>query len=466
MKKIKDIIDVDLDIEIKGVVDDSREVKDGYLFVATNGFNVDHFDYIEDAINNGAVFVICDREIYYDVPYFVVEADVDINDFYIECCCKFFDVDLEKFKFIGITGTDGKTTTANIIYQLLEDCAYIGTNGVIINNQKHCISNTTPCVSELYMTLKKIQDSKCKFVSMEVSSEALLHNRVNNIFFERIGYTNITEDHLNIHGTVEEYRNSKFKLLNHMSDNSRVFINGDDDNCLLLKNEFFCKYGFGNNNDYVIKNVKITSNFVKFDIVDKSNFCYEICSPLYGKYNIYNVTLAFLICLSLGINYEVLYNKIKNLDVIEGRCEFLNFGQTYNIVLDYAHTYNSISNILNTFSHYKNIIVVTGAAGGREKEKRSKIGKLILDKSSIAIFTMDDPRNESVDDIIDDLIGEDTRFCYRINNRKDAIYKAFELADDDSIVLIIGKGRDNYMAIGDKKIEYCDYEVIKNYFEK
>lgn len=464
MKNIKEIIDVDLDIEINGIVDDSREVKEGYLFVATKGFYVDHFDYIGDAINNGAVFIVCDREIEFDIPYFLVDSD--INDFYIKCCCKFYDVNLNSLKFIGITGTDGKTTTSQIIHQLLNDCAYIGTNGVIIDNNKYSISNTTPCVSELYMILKKIQDSKCKFISMEVSSEALLHNRINNIFFERIGYTNITEDHLNIHGTIEEYRNSKFKLINHINNNSKVFINGDDDNCLMLENNNCCKYGFGYNNDYIIQNVNTMSNFVKFDIISRCGDCYRICSPLYGKYNIYNVTLAFLICLSLGVDYEVLYNRIKNLKVIDGRCEFLNFGQSYDIVLDYAHTYNSILNLLNTFSHYKNIIVVTGAAGGREKEKRSKIGKLILDKSSVAIFTMDDPRNESVDDIIDDLIGGDTRFCYRINDRKDAIFKAFELATEDSIVLIIGKGRDNYMAIGDKKVDYCDYDVIKNYFKK
>ena len=300
---------------------------------------------------------------------------------------------------------------------------------------------------------------------MEVSSEALLHNRISDIFFERVGYTNITGDHLNIHKTFEEYRNVKFKLLNFSSEKSIVFINGDDNNCLLLECKHICKYGFDDVNDYVIKNVNYLSNYITFELVDKINdITYYIKSPLIGIHNVYNVVLAFLICLSLGYSHENLINKIQNIKTIDGRCEILDFGQNYTIVLDYAHTYNGISNILDTFSNYKSIIVVTGAAGGREREKREKIGKLILDKSTVAIFTMDDPRDENVNSIIDDMVGNDLRKYYRIIDREVAIKKAFDLADENSVVLILGKGRDKYMYVKDKKIDYCDYDVIKNYF--
>jgi len=463
MKKIRDILDFDSDIEITGIVDDSRNVKDGYLFVATKGYNVDHYDYIDDAINNGAVFVICDREINFNIPHYVVNGN--INLFYIECCKKYYDIDLDNISFIGITGTDGKTTTAQLISQLIDDCAYIGTNGVIINGKKYDVSNTTPCISELYLNISRVIKSNCKYIAMEVSSEALLHDRINNILFDRIGYTNITGDHLNIHKTFEEYIDVKFKFVNYGSKDSFVYINGDDNNCMLLDCKDVCKYGFSDNNDYVIKNVKYLYNCVKYELVDKiNNTKYNIKSPLMGTYNIYNVTLAFIIALSLGYDSNVLIKRVESVKQIEGRCEILDFGQEYTIVLDYAHTYNGIRCILDTFSNFKNIIVVTGAAGGREKEKRRKIGKLILDKTSIAIFTTDDPRYEDVNSIIDDMVGDDKRKYYRIIDRRIAIETAFSLANSDSVVLILGKGRDRYMYVENKKIEYCDYDVIKNFF--
>ena len=178
------------------------------------------------------------------------------------------------------------------------------------------------------------------------------------------------------------------------------------------------------------------------------------------------MALAFIICLKKGVGADKLIEKIRHLNCVNGRGEELNFGQDFTIVLDYAHTYNAIKNILDVYrSLYKKMIVVTGAAGGREKEKRAKIGALVLDVCDIAIFTMDDPRYEDVGEIIDDLLSSTSGTNYlRINDRVLAIKKAFCLADKDTVVLILGKGRDNYMAIEDKKIKYSDYEVIRDYF--
>lgn len=460
MKKICDLIEkVNLDIDILGLTDDSRKVKDGYLFVATKGFNEDHYLYIDDAIKRGAVFVVSDREIYKkDFPHFIVEKN--INDFYIECCRKFYDIDLKEFKFLGITGTDGKTTTASIIQQLL-GWAYIGTNGVLVNNQEFVTDNTTPVVEELYRCLHLIKENGCKNVVMEVSSEALLHKRLKGFNFEAVGFTNITEDHLNVHKTLENYRNCKFSLVDYLKDEGKCFINGDCENCQLLKCKNLVTYGFDISNDYVISNVKEMSNFVKFTIEYK-NGSYEIESPLLGNYNVYNVTLAFLICLSTGIKAEELIKRIKELKPIKGRREYLDFGQDFTLILDYAHTYNGIKNLVESCKNYKNIIVVTGAAGGREKEKRRLIGKFLLENANMTIFTMDDPRFESVDEIIDDMLQDTNKTNFlRIVDRKKAIEKAFLLADKNTVVLVIGKGRDNYMAIEDKKVAYSDYEVIK-----
>lgn len=464
MKNIKDLINCDYDFLVSGITDDSRKVKSGYLFVATKGFNVDHFDYISDAVKNGAICVVSDRKASCDVPNIISE---NINDLFPKLCSKFYDVLPSEFNLIGITGTDGKTTTTTIVQRLISLCkkiACIGTNGMFIDDEILNTNNTTPCVEELYSDLKYVKDNKCKNIVMEVSSEALLHNRLKDFKFDIVGFTNITEDHLNVHKTIENYRNCKFKLLDLVSDNGFIVANGDDSNCRLINKDNLITFGVNRYNDYIISDVNEVDGFVNFTLW-KKDIKYEISSPLCGKYNVYNVSMAFIICLLSGIDSDLIIENIKLLKPINGRREHLNFGQRYEIILDYAHTYNGIKSLVESFNKNK-IIVVTGAAGGREKEKRRKIGSYLLNNCDTCIFTMDDPRYESVDEIIDQMVGKSKKKYYRVIDRKDAIYKAFELADNDSVILIIGKGRDNYMAIDDKKIPYCDYDVVENYFKK
>lgn len=458
--KLNKLIETELNIEVKGVVDDSRLVKEGYVFVATKGFNVDHYDYIKDAVDKGAVFVVADREVNDSIPHIIVD---NIDAYYKELCLKFYDINLDDFNFIGITGTDGKTTTATIVSRLIKNCAYIGTNGLTINGETTSTSNTTPCISELYENFRKIKDAGVKTIVMEVSSEALLHNRVDNIKFDIVGFTNITGDHLSIHGGFENYVNCKMKLLDLVKENGYVVFNGDDVNLQKINCKNMYSFGKGNVN-YKIKNIDYDKDNVLIDLVydDKE---YTITSPLKGEYNVYNVVMAFIISLLYGGDSFELINSIKNLTPIYGRCERLDFGQDYEIILDYAHTINGIDSILNAFQGAGRIITLTGAAGGRDHDKRPIIGNIVMEKSDISIFTMDDPRNESVDSIIDELVG-DRKDYIRIIDREEAINYALSIASKGDIVLILGKGRDNYMAIGDKKVKYCDYDVIKKYFEK
>ena len=458
--KLRELIDYDLDIDIKGIVDDSRLVKKDYIFVATKGFNVDHYDHIKDAINNGAVFIVADREININIPHIIVD---NIDEYYKKLCLKFYDIDLNDFSFIGITGTDGKTTTATIINRLISNSAYIGTNGLTINGETISTSNTTPCISELYSDLRKVKDAGIKTVVMEVSSEALLHDRVDNIKFDIIGFTNITGDHLNVHGSFENYKKCKMKLLDLIKDNSYVVINGDDVNLQNIKCQNM--YSFGKNSvNFTIKNISYVNKNVLIGLKYK-DIEYSITSPLLGEYNVYNVVMAFIISLLYGVDSKELISNIKKLTPISGRCEVLDFGQDYTIILDYAHTINGIENILDTFKNYNRIITVTGCAGGRDHEKRPVIGNMVISKSDISIFTMDDPRWEDVDDIIDEMVGNNLDYI-RIIDREEAINYALSIASIGDVVLILGKGRDNYMAIGDKKVKYNDYEVIKRYFEK
>lgn len=461
MKNIRDLLNVNYDIEVSGLTDDSRLVRDNYIFVATKGYNVDHYDYVDDAINNGCSFIISDRDIEKDFPHIIVE---NINDYYIELCKKFYNVNPFDFKLIGVTGTDGKTTTTSIIKEIIGDIAYLGTNGLEVFDKKFNTNNTTPCINELYHDLSIVKENNCQSIAMEVSSEALLHDRVKGFLYDIVCFTNITGDHIEIHGSFDNYVKSKMKLLDLVKSDGYVIVNGDDKYLNKIKHSNLVKFGFNSDNDCIIEDVKYLKRFTNISINYRGKSI-KIKSPFIGEYNVYNVIMAFLVCHHYGMDDEIIIDRIKDLNFVDGRCEFLDFGQKYDVVLDYAHTINGISSILKTFSNYEDIIVVSGSAGGRDREKRQIIGKIILENSDTAIFTMDDPRYEDVDDIIDQMVG-DCKDYFRIVDREDAIKYALSIARPGSVVLILGKGRDNYMAIKDKKIHYSDYEVISNYFFK
>ena len=212
------------------------------------------------------------------------------------------------------------------------------------------------------------------------------------------------------------------------------------------------------------------------EFLDKTNITfkykgenYEVVSPLLGEFNAYNLAAAMMALLALGFDIKKIISRISEIKVPSGRCEFLNYGQNYHIILDYAHTtdaFNSIYKLLNKVKQGR-VITVTGSAGGREHEKRPSMGKTVLDNSDYVIFTMDDPRNEDVNSIIDDLVSTSDKTNYeRVIDRKEAIAKAFSIAQPNDIVLIAGKACDNYMALGDEYVPYCDLDVINSYFNK
>ena len=230
MKKVSDLLPCSYDIIVNGITDDSRDVKKGFLFVATKGFHVDHFDYIEDAIKRGCSFIVCDRKLEKNFPHYVVD---NLFDVYIELCKKYYQIDSSFFHLIGVTGTDGKTTTTTIIKEIIEDCAYLGTNGLMVSDKNYDTHNTTPCIPELYHDFSIIKKNHCENISMEVSSEALLHNIIYGLKYDIIGFTNITGDHLNIHKTFENYVDCKLSLLNYLKEDGYVVVNGDDP---ILKN--------------------------------------------------------------------------------------------------------------------------------------------------------------------------------------------------------------------------------------
>lgn len=468
MKKLCELIECEYDTLIHDIKIDSREIKKGDLFVAVKGFNVSHSEFIEDAISKGAAAVITDINYESNIPIIQVP---DVNKVLNQICIKFYDYRNNQ-NLIGITGTDGKTTTATILKELLcekRNVAYIGTNGIEYGKKIIKTENTTPTNEKLYKYLSQLQKEDYNDIVMEVSSEALLHKRVEDFAFQYAIFTTITEDHLNIHKTIENYINSKLSLASLVKKEGSIIINIDDKNCRrLLSNQISHLYTYGKDkkSDFRICNIHESLKITTFDILYK-NQTFHIKSPYIGEYNVYNLCAAFIVCYLEGMKLENIIFKIERLPVVKGRTESLDFGQNYKLILDYAHTLNAIKNIVESFQgKYKRTILVTGAAGGREKEKRVRIGKFILNHADFIIFTMDDPRYENVDHIIDQMIGEEKNKNYiRIIDREKAIRYALDMAKEGDLVLILGKGRDHYMAIEDKKIDYCDYDVINNYFK-
>lgn len=470
MKKLSELYEGEGydNIWVKGIKINSKEVEPGDIFVCVKGVTADRHDFIEEAISKGASCVVVDRSVTCSVPVVKVK---NTNEELPLLASKFYDYPEKYLDIIGITGTNGKTTVATIIQELIGDsCGYLGTNGIICSKFNESIRNTTPDSDRLYNYFRRFVDSGCKYLSMETSSEAFYRHRLDNLTFKVGIITNITEDHLNIHKTIENYVSCKKKLLMQVKDDGYSILNSDD--TYFKEFEEIAKgtiLTYGKNSSTL---QIISSNYFidKTDITLKyQDKLYSFSSPLLGEFNIYNLCAAILALISLGFKIEEVIEKIPNIKAPSGRVEFLKFGQDYHIILDYAHTPDAFSKIYQLLEPIKKgrIITITGSAGGREKEKRGPMGKLVLEKSDYVIFTMDDPRYEKVEDIVHDLTSTSTKTNYEmIVDRKEAIYKAFKLAKKDDIVLVAGKGIDNYMAIEDKYLPYSDLEVIKEYFNR
>ena len=470
MKKLSELYNIDDDRLIKSIKINSKEIEPGDIFVCTMGVTADRHDFIDEAIKNGASAIVVSRDVgEKSVP--VIRVD-DTNLELRKISAKFYDYPCDNAYMIGVTGTNGKTTVAEIIYQLLGGtCAYIGTNGRKYKNKHFSMRNTTPDVDRLYMYFREFIDAGCNTICMEASSESYYWHRLDDIKYDIGIVTNITEDHLNIHKTIENYVDCKCQLVKHVKDEGYSILNSSDKYFHRFKKAAHGKivsYGYKDSDTLKIENyvLKRDKTIINFRYNNKS---YEVVSPLLGSFNVDNLGCSLLCLLCKGMSFDNIIDKISNLTQIEGRMEKMPFTDKYTVILDYAHTTDALDNILTFLDMVKEtrIITVTGSAGGREKSKRPGMGKVVLEKSDYVIFTMDDPRFEDPNQIIDDLVsGSDKTNYERIIDRKKAIYKALDIAQEKDIVLIAGKGRDDYMAIDDKYLPYCDYDVIKGYYEQ
>lgn len=433
---------------------DSRDVLPGDTFIALKGVKNNGNDYVEDAIKRGATKVICESGNYSVDTMIVSDTKEYLKNYLYE---NYYDK-IKKLKLIGMTGTNGKTTTCFLIYQALNKvgikCAYIGTIGFYINNERRVLKNTTPNLYELYNMLLECVDKNIEYVVMEVSSQGLDMGRVDTLEFEYAIFSNLTQDHLDYHESMENYALAKQKLFKHTK---YAIVNSDDkySNYFLLDNE---NITYGTNGDYKISDIECNLNGSTFMLNDEEYF-----TKLIGEYNVYNVSVVIIILKLLNIqniNYI-----ISELTSPNGRMDIIKYNGN-NIVVDYAHTPDAVEKIIKEVSkiNHNKIITLVGCGGNRDKTKRPIMGKISTDLSDYVIFTSDNPRYENPRKILKDITCKLDNDNYKIIvKRKKAIKSAIQMLTKNDILLVLGKGHEDYQIIKDKVIPFSDKDVILKY---
>lgn len=474
MKKLCELIPCNYDTLISSIEDNSKIKNPNYLFCCIEGLTVDGHDYINDAIGNGAVAILSKKEITASVPVVKVE---DTNKAMIEVLSCFYDHIEEQMNIIGVTGTDGKTTVASMLYQILNmvsKAGYIGTNGIECSEYSESTYLTTPLPKDIFRAFDIFYKNKCKYVSMEVSSERLLTNRIDDMNFDIGIFTNLTHDHFNNHKTFENYRDCKIKMFKKIKDTGYAIINFDDESSSFFIEASHGKiltYGILCKADFMATDIIITPKKLIFKLITKDRE-YMVESPLSGKYNVYNLLAVIATCYAFGFDIQTIIDHIKDLKTIKGRADVISFNNKFKVIIDYAHTANALKNILE-YAHVltdNRIITVIGTAGGRDAMKRPELGNIATSLSDKVIFTMDDPRMEDPNDIIDQMVcklDKDISNYERIIDRALAIKKALTIALPGDVVVIAGRGNDFFMPVGNNVIRCNDYEeVYKNLKEE
>lgn len=444
---------------------DSRKVQKGQIFVALKGLTVDGHDFISSAIENGASKIICEKEIDYDIPYEIVPD----TDLYLKNTLKKeYGDKISKIKLIGVTGTNGKTTSCYLTYQMLNDlgldCAYIGTIGYYFKDEFISLNNTTPDILTLYNLLVKAYEGGAKCVVMEVSSQALSYDRLSGINFSLIAFTNLTEDHLDYHKTMKNYLNAKLLILEHLRQNAKIIVNKDDAYSKYFTKDNHQRYTIGKDGDYNIISYNTYPN--KTDITFSNNKkLYNTTIPLTSKFNIYNYLTCLAICNQLGFSIDKILENTHLLKAPKGRCEVYEVNNGYAVV-DYAHTPDALEKVITAYSELKknNIITIIGCGGDRDPKKRPIMGRIATDLSDYVIFTNDNPRTESPEKIMEDILSRVKKDNYKVVlDRKKAIKEGIDNMKENDILLVLGKGHENYQIIGKTKYHLDDAEEILNY---
>lgn len=471
LRKIMDninfnLIEGDIDIDVENIQYDSRKIKKGDVFFCIEGYKVDGHKYIQSAIENGAIAVVCQKDIEKHLNISVLRVENSRRALAVSAS-NYYENPSKSMKMIGVTGTNGKTTSVFMIKAILEEKGYkvglIGTIANYIGKKKIHTERTTPESLELHELFRQMVTSKVDYCVMEVSSHSLSLDRVYGIEFCESIFTNLTQDHLDFHKTFENYFNAKLKLFKYSKSS---IINIDDTYGVKAYNLITSKklsYGLNHKADIMAINIKMHSRGSEFTLQYKDN-SYEIKLNIPGNYNIYNALGSIAVCLNQGVDLPVINQALQKVQV-SGRCELVkndhNLG--FEIILDYAHTPDGLENILTTVREFTKgkLICVFGCGGDRDKTKRAIMGKIGTDLSDISLITSDNPRTEDPMQIINDVVQGIVRHNFEvIENRRSAIKRSIEIASAGDVIVIAGKGHEDYQILKNKTIHFDEREVI------
>ena len=473
---IKDIVQDknDLsDININKICTNSKDAKKGSLFVAINGTINDGHDFINEAIENGASAVISNGK---NVGNSSV-PNIKVSNPRLAASrvsAEFYSYPSKELKIIGITGTNGKTSTASLVYSILKSANYkvaqIGTLGLIADGFIKNKTLTTPDPITLHKILRDLSDNNFSHVVMEVSSHALDQSRVADIDFDISVFTNLSSEHLDYHNDMETYFRAKSKLFRMMPITSTSIINVDDEYGVRIKNESSApviSISSKNKSDIFYKKINYSLSGIN-GLIRGGNEEISFNSRLIGEFNAENIISAASVGIALNIGLKNIENGINSVKVIDGRMEIFKTTDNKNIVVDYAHTPDSYTKVLSTIKKLigkeKNIYVLFGCGGDRDKSKRNEMGKIAANFAEKLWITPDNPRFENIDNINFEITKELNDDKYEIfNDREVGLKKAISKMKRDDTLVVLGKGREDYQDVEGKKVEYSDIEIIKKY---
>ena len=460
--------------EVVSLTYDSRSVERGALFFAVRGTQSDGHNYIASAIERGATAIVCEQlpqQLNDAVCYVVVE---DSNIAMAHIASAFYDNPSKEVRLVGGTGTNGKTTTATLLYDMFMAMGYkaglISTVIYRIGQRSIASTHTTPDAIRLNQMMRQMVDEGCDYCFMEVSSHAAAQHRIEGLHFTGALFTNLTHDHLDYHGTYKEYINAKKSFFDRLDKGAWAVVNGDDRNGeVMLQN---CKakgyrLSLRSMADYRTKIVEMHPDGMLL-LIDGQ----ELWVKFTGRFNAYNLTTVYAAATLLGIDRLEVLTTLSQLTPVAGRFETIVADDQTMAIVDYAHTPDALENVLQTIEEVRQdqqrLIVVCGCGGDRDKTKRPEMAAIATKYATTAIFTSDNPRTESAEAILDDMVqgGEGAKNWLRITDRREAIRTATMLAQPKDIILVAGKGHEDYQIIGTETHHIDDREEGRNAFNQ
>ena len=467
------------DIDIKGISYNSKTINSHEIFVCLKGEHVDGHDFAQSAFEKGAVALMCEKPLNIEIPQIIVEST---QESIADLAAVFYHNPTKSLNLLGVTGTNGKTTVAHLVQKIFEQnnkkCALIGTLGYKFSSKDDYLEakHTTPQAPQMQETLQKILNSEITNVITEVSSHALEQFRVKNCEFSTAIFTNLTQDHLDYHITMDNYFNAKAKLFSGLTDGANAVINADDKYSKKLidkisSNVNVLTYSINNDADLMAKKVEFMSDGVSFDVVYKGNSL-NFKLHLNGMFSVYNCLAAVGAALLNGIELSVIKNALEETRSVAGRFEIVQTSPM--VIVDYAHTPDGLENILRAARELTpkegNLICLFGCGGNRDCTKRPKMGKIAQQLADKIIITSDNPRSEDPQQIITDILSGlaliNPKTVFVESDRHLAIKLLKDISNENDVLVLAGKGHENYQILADKTIHFDDRkEVVKVFGE-